>query len=150
MYGLSRSGMRIFAVQGRDQYLFEGIFIAGFTIGSALALMIAYFSTKVRFPLLRHAGVLVALSIWIILVIQIWDAYTDKTRWYQLQEVVPSIAWSFITATVKKSSYLPKRLIRLSEIWLFEFKDWKSFNTKFNQLIVDYVTRTLGISNAVK
>ena len=46
----------VFAGQGRDQYLVEGIFIALLTLGNGLALCLMLAATRIkRFPLFRHA-----------------------------------------------------------------------------------------------
>ena len=46
------------------------------------------------------------------------------------------------------SSGVFKRLIRLSEIFLFDFKDWKWFQGKAKALLYDYVLRKVGMSAA--
>lgn len=46
----------VFAGQGRDQYLVEGIFVALLTLGNGLALCLMLAATRIkRFPLFRHA-----------------------------------------------------------------------------------------------
>ena len=47
-----------------------------------------------------------------------------QTRWYNVRDTVPPAYWAFLSSSVKKSSGLAKRLVRLSEIFLFDFKDW--------------------------
>lgn len=42
---------------------------------------------------------------------------------------------------------LPKRLYRLSEIWLLEYKDWDVFQKKFKLLVVDYVMKFLSANS---
>lgn len=144
MYGYTRSGIMIFAGQGRDQYLIEGIIIALLTIGAAAAMSLAYFITKLPFPLVRHAGVLFFMSVFVLLSLQLFDHYVDKTRWYRVSDTIPPAIWSYFSSSVKKTSYLPKRMLRVSEIWLFEYKDWPTFQKKFKQLIIDYLIRVLG------
>jgi len=34
-------------------------------------------------------------------------------------------------------------MIRLSELWLFEFKTWDAFGKKFKVLVADYVQRVV-------
>ena len=150
LYGYGRNGITIFAGQGRDQYLVEGIIVAGLTIGTGLSLTLAYYFTKLPFPVLRHAGVLLCMSMSVVLGLQIFGAYVDKTRWYRLQDTLPSQVWAFLASSVKKTSYLPKRLLRVSEIWLFEFKDWTGFQKKVKQLLVDYILRVTGADKFVK
>jgi hypothetical protein len=132
---------------GRDQYLIEGIIVALLTIGSGTALSFAYYMTKLPFPVVRHVGVIFALTVVTVLLLQIWDAYVEKTKWYRIKETLPEGVWWFLTSSVKKTTSLPKRLIRLSEIWLFEYKDWNAFQKKFRQLIVDYIVRILGLES---
>lgn len=139
LYGMGRKGISIFATQGRDQYLLEGLIVAFMTLLSALAAYFMNISTKLRYPLLRHIVVILALAIWIVLGCYTFTTYRSKTGWYQLKDTLPPSLWSWMSASVKKSSTLPKRLWRLSEIWLFEAKDLSGFYKKFQALIVDYI-----------
>jgi hypothetical protein len=134
-------GVRIFAGAGREQYLLEGIIVAAWTVGCGVAGIMMYWSTKMPFAPLRHVMVIGSMSVFIVLAMQIWTAYVDKTRWYNLKDTMPEHLWSYFTSSVKKSSGLPKRLLRLSEIWLFDYKDWKGFKGKVQTLIVDYLKR---------
>ena len=53
----------VFAGQGRDQYLVEGIFVALLALGNGLALCLMVAATRIkRFPLFRHALVTTCLS----------------------------------------------------------------------------------------
>jgi hypothetical protein len=54
---------------------------------------------------------------------------------------------SRLTQSVKKNTMLPKRLYRLSEIWLLEYKDWDGFQKKFKLLVVDYVMKFLSANS---
>lgn len=71
---------------------------------------------------------------------------TNQHR-YNLKETLPELVWTYLTSSVKKSSLLPKRLMRLSEIWLNDFhytkQDWASFTKKFKTLIYDYILRNI-------
>ena len=148
-YGFDREGnIDIFSGQSREQYLLEGIVVAIFTIGIAVSLIMIYYSTKIQYAILRHIFVMIAMSAFVVLSIQVWNAYVDKTRWYSVKETLPAEIWGFLTATVKKKSYLPKRLLRISEIWLYDFKDWDSFLKKVKSLLWDYILRALSISES--
>jgi hypothetical protein len=48
-----------------------------------------------------------------------------------------------MTSPVKKSSTLLKRVVRLGQYWLYDYKDRKQFASKVKNLIVDYLRRTL-------
>ena len=124
MYGWEGGGrrggeqsIRIFAGQGREQYFVEGFIVAAWTVGCGLAGLMLYYSTKVPFALVRHVMAIAAMSAFIVLGLQIFEAYSEKTRWYQIKETIPPHYWSLLTSSVKKSSGLIKRLIRVSEIW---------------------------------
>eukprot|EP01038_Epipyxis_sp_PR26KG_P005135 gene5135-7151_t len=142
LLGHTRQGaLTIFATQGRDQFLLEGIIVAFWTIGCGIAISLLIYSTKLSYSLLRHAGVILSMVIFIILSLQIWDAYVDKTGWYHLKDTFPPEVWHWFSSTIKKSSSLPKRLFRISEIWLYETKDLIAFRKKFDLLIIDYLKR---------
>ena len=68
-----------------------------------------------------------------------------------MKETVPPELWAWVTGSVKKSTGLAKRLVRLSEFWLGpDCKDWGSFQKKFKLLIVDYLERlVLGTGSDV-
>ena len=137
--------------------------------------------------------VILSLSVFIVLGIQIWEAYVDKTRWYQMkvrfsqlylilrkrpstvinssrkfefsivkspsflsssffslffffyitQDTVPPGLWKYFSSSVKKSSGIIKRLIRVSEIWIYEYKDFDGFLRRANILVGDYLKRFL-------
>lgn len=136
-----RGEVGIFAPQGRDQYSVEGIIVALCTIGCGLSYFLLYWSTKVRFPLLRHVLVILSLTLFMVLSLQLWSAYTSKTLWYSLKDTFPADVWAFFASSVKKQSGLVKRLFRVSELWLVT-KDESAFYKKFDGLFVDYVKKT--------
>ncbi len=138
---MTRTGMVLFAPQGRDQFLIEGIVVALWTVGCALSYTLMLYATKLRFPVVRHVLVLLCMTLFLVFALQIWQAYVDKTGWYSLRDTFPVQVWAWLTASVKKTSGLPKRLLRVSEYWLYESKDWASFVKKFNSLVTDYVRK---------
>ena len=141
-FGIGRAGdLKIFSGQSRDQYLVEGVLVAMMTLGAAMAMVLLQYSTKIPFAIGRHVCVLFAMSVFIVLSFQIWGLYVDKTRWYSLKETLPEELWAWISSSVKKSSPIHKRLFRLSEIWLFDYKDWTGFEKKAKSLVYDYVLR---------
>mmetsp|Transcript_36085 Transcript_36085/g.36770 ORF Transcript_36085/g.36770 Transcript_36085/m.36770 type:complete len:405 (-) Transcript_36085:43-1257(-) len=141
LYGSSRTGVSIFSGQNRDQYIIEGIILALFTLSAGMALVAMNFATKIPIAIIRHVGVLISMSVFIIMLLQIWYAYTDKTRWYSLKDTLPPIVWSWMTSSVKKNSGLLKRFWRVCEFWLLEFKDWEGMQRKAKILIYDYIGR---------
>lgn len=68
-----------------------------------------------------------------------------QTRWYSIRDTVPPAYWTFLSSSVKKSSGIAKRLVRLSEIFLFDFKDWPGFQKTARMMIVDYILRQVGL-----
>jgi hypothetical protein len=147
-YGMTREGLVLFAPQGRDQFLIEGIVVALWTVGAALSYTFMLYATKLRFPVLRHVLVLLSMTVFIVLLLQIWHAYVDKTGWYNLKDTFPVELWAWISASVKKTSPLSKRLLRMSEYWLYEAKDWSAFQKKFNAIVVDYLKKQYGAASA--
>ena len=139
-----RSGKpQIFSAgQSREQYTLEGIIVALWTIGFGVSLYAMHYSTKIRFSIARHVGVILFLSTAITFLLQIWNAYLDKTKWYNLKETLPDVVWVYFSSTVKKSSGVFKRLLRLSEYMLFEYKDFNLLFKKFKLLVVDYIFRS--------
>ena len=129
------------------QYFIEGLIVAAWTVGCGFAGLLLVYSPKLPFWRLRHAAALLSLSVFVVLCLQIWDAYVEKTRWYTLKDTLPKELFAFLTSSVKKNSGLAKRLLRVSEIWLFDYKDWPAFLKSVNFYVTDYVVRSLfGIS----
>lgn len=109
--------------------------------GSSVLLKICGNIEFLFWAIIRHMCVLLSMTVFLVLTLQVWEAYVDKTRWYSLKETVPEQLWSFLTSAVKKSSGLPKRLVRLSEYYLFEYRDFAGFQKKAKQLVFDYLYR---------
>jgi hypothetical protein len=59
---------------------------------------------------------------------------------------LPQPVWSYISSSVKKNSGIFKRLLRVSEFWIFENKDWGMFQKKFKALVLDFLYRQLFVS----
>mmetsp|Transcript_25787 Transcript_25787/g.43026 ORF Transcript_25787/g.43026 Transcript_25787/m.43026 type:complete len:411 (+) Transcript_25787:66-1298(+) len=146
LYGMSRrtGAAEIFSMQGRDQYLAEGLVIVLMTVGSAIAAYVMKQSTKVRFPVVQHALVLLSMATWIVLLLYIFDLYRFKTAWYNVKDTFPPELSQWLFSSVKKTSSLAKRLYRVSEIWLLEAKDFTAFRKKFKALVWDYVVRVIS------
>lgn len=143
-FGYSRQGtLSIFAAQGREQFLLEGIIVAMWTIACALSCFFIVGASKLRFPLLRHVLILFGMSVFVVFALQLWGAYTTKTSWYSLRDTLPNQVWQFLRSSVKKDSGILKRLLRSSEVWLMEAKDFSAFQKKFDLLVVEYVKRLL-------
>lgn len=86
LFGMSRKGgVSIFATQGRDQYLLEGIIIAFMTLLGGLAAYCMNASTKLRFAVLRHAAVLLSMAVWVVIAYYTFETYRLKTGWYNLK-----------------------------------------------------------------
>jgi len=138
-----QGGISIFAGQGREQYTLEGIIIALWTIGCGLSLYLMHYFTTKRYSIVRHLGVILCMSSFIVLLSLLTTQYLEKTKWYQISEVVDktiyTAATNYMKQTVKPSSGLFKRLVRISEYVLKEYKDFDSFGKKFKVIIVDYI-----------
>ena len=67
------------------------------------------------------------------------------------QDTVPPELWRYLSSSVKKSSGLLKRLIRVSEIWMFEYKNFATFQSRAKILVMDYIKRSalkvVGVSS---
>ena len=154
-YGAGRGGeIEIFSDGNREQYLLEGLAVVMFVLFTAFAAVLVYYSTKIRFSPLKHCSVIAALSVLIVMLLQVWYTYVGKTVWYSLKDTLPEKLSSYLFSSVKKSSSLPKRLLRMSEIWLNDFNfagedDWDRLKKKFKTLITDYVLRSIGIASEV-
>jgi hypothetical protein len=100
--GGGEPGVKIFAGAGREQYMVEGFIVASWTVGCGLAGLILHYSTKAPLAPVRHALVLFSMAMFIVLGIQIFEAYVAKTRWYRMSDTLPPAYWAFMTSSVKK------------------------------------------------
>ena len=149
LYGRPYGGkpLEIFATQGQQQFVLEGVVVALLTICCGVALTIIAGAPK--WPIgsfLRHVMVIVGMTVFIVCGLELMDAYVFKTPWYTTKETLPKAVWIYIASGVKKTSSLPKRLLRLSEIWLYEFKDWASFGKKSQSLLGDWASQMFGLT----
>ena len=142
-YANDRYNPSIFATRGREQFLFEGIIVALWTIGCGFSLFITYFGTRIPFSPLRHVVVILGLAMFVVFSMELWNAYADKTPWYSIRETLPQEVWKWLSGGVRKDSTLLKRLVRLSEVYVREFKDLHSFRKKAKIILTDYVKKLL-------
>lgn len=139
--------IQIFSGGNRDQFLLEGVIVAFWTLAVACGCVGMMKSATLPSSAMRHVGVIVSLSIIIVFLTEICDLYGDKTEWYHVKDTYPSYAWSWLSVVsgpVKKQSRLWKRLLRVSELFLFDFRNWPSFKQRFQILLVDYLMRLWG------
>lgn len=134
----------LFASRGREQYLLEGIIVALWTLGCGLSLVLSFLSTKIPIPPVRHVLVILGFAMFVVFSLQIWNAYVDKTPWYSIKDTVPEEVWRWLSSSVKKSSGVLKRLLRVSEIYLWEFKDLQSLQKRAKPILFDYLKKYLS------
>lgn len=144
-FGYTAQGISLFVVQGRDQYMIEGIIVALWTLLCGLSAYCVYSSTKLPISIVRHLAVIAFMTLFVVFGQQLWQAYVAKTMWYKLQSTLPEDLWRYLSSSVKKSSGLMKRLLRVSEVWLFESKTLDDFQKKFQSIVVDYLKRRLSL-----
>lgn len=140
----------IFALQGREQNLLEGVIVASLTILFAVSMFSLHYSASIRFPVVRHLAVLFFLAMICTIGIELWKVYVLKTPWYSLKETLPLELWHLLTLGAKKSSGLMRRVWRASEIWLIEGNDWEGFRKKFKALLIDYIIKQLQGIEVIK
>lgn len=51
---------------------------------------------------------------------------------------------TFLFGNMKKGSGLARRLLRVTQLWLYEFKDWPSFSKTATNLVVNHAKRQLA------
>lgn len=140
--GWNRLGqLVVFAPQGRDQYLIEGLVVALWTILAGASLYLLLLTSKIRFFVLRHVLVILTFSAFLVAIVEIGQAYILKTPWYSIKETFPPALWFYLTSAVKKNSDIFKRLWRLSEYWLLEAKDLHMMQKKIQSLLIDFLIR---------
>lgn len=148
LYGTPKGGkgIAIFATQGQQQYLIEGLVVAALTVGCGLSLAMINVSSKLRvWAPLRHALVILGLTSFAVFAMEVAECYIYKTPWYSLKETVPKDLWGWFAAGLKKNSSLGKRLLRISEIWMYEYRDWGVFRKKVGSILGDWAQRTVGL-----
>jgi oligosaccharyltransferase complex subunit gamma len=144
-------GMTIFAGQGRDQYLLEGLIVALLTVGCGVAGVLMVGASKIRSPepVTRHIGVMLGMAVFVVCAIEIAGLYQMKTGWYQFKDTFPPELWTWLSGSIKRSSGLLKRLLRLSEVYLNEFQTYTGFKKKAKSILFDYVQRAVFGTSSV-
>jgi len=152
LYGTSKGGkgVAIFGKQGQQQYLIEGLVISALTVGCGLSMVMINWSSKLKlWGPLRHLLVILSLTAFTVCAMEIAEGYIYKTPWYSLRETVPKDLWGWFAGGLRTNSPLLKRLWRISEIWMYEFKDWNSFGSKVGPILGDWARRAVGLQQSV-
>jgi len=142
--------MEMISGESRGQYVYEGLLIGFSNIISGLSLVALYMTCKARpsrwmmLPRLLMSSFFLALFIYSLQFTYI--LYVTKTRWYATSRTLPEQAQQWLDASVKKSSGWAKRIIRMSQYFLFEFKSLKALQKKVDVLIFGYAYRFPGIA----
>ena len=154
LYGFARDGqIEFFSGESRDQYLLEGLIVAGYVLGTATGLILMHYSTRLPYAIVRTICVCISIGLFLSMGHNLWKSYIYKTSWYSLKDTLPAPVWHFMSSSVKKNSGLPKRFYRLIEIYLsddfdvFNGDDWRRLQKKFQTLIIDYIMRVMGFSS---
>ena len=79
----------------------------------------------------------------VVFSMELWSAYIDKTPWYSIRDTLPQQVWAWLSGGVRKDSNLVKRLFRLSEVYVKDFKDMESFQKKAKIILTDYLKKLL-------
>ena len=165
--------INIWGQGSRDQTVLEGIAVAFYTISCAIAMFLVYigsgfantwtnidinipYLTKgktIKLPIpgwlvniMRNLLVCAGLALFIVMGKHLCGAYLLKTQWYRISETLPPYIWQPLSSNVRKTSGLLKRLFRMSNVLLWEFKDWNSFQKKAKLLVVDYIYKSIGMT----
>jgi len=152
LYGTPKGGkgIAIFGTQGQQQYLIEGLVVAALTVGCGLSLVMINQSSKLKvWGPLRHMLVILSLTAFTVCAMEIAECYIYKTPWYNLKETVPKDLWGWFSSGLRKNSSLGKRLWRISEIWMYEFKDWSAFGNKVGVILGDWAQRAVGLQQSL-
>mmetsp|Transcript_3095 Transcript_3095/g.4730 ORF Transcript_3095/g.4730 Transcript_3095/m.4730 type:complete len:234 (+) Transcript_3095:228-929(+) len=139
--------LTIFTSMGREQWKYEGLVTAFFQFMFALLVYLMMSVTRRKMnPILSTLSVCLCLTGIMYCSREFMALYELKTPWYSLQEVVPKTALNLISrGNVKKRSGIAARLLRMSEIWLFEYTGKEAFVKKFKVIVIDFLLRSFGI-----
>ncbi|KAG5186911.1 hypothetical protein JKP88DRAFT_262492 [Tribonema minus] len=149
--GINSTGHKVvlFSTNARDQWWWEGIVVAflyllmaGATWGITSAVQ-----WRRAHPLLRNLAVCCCIAVLVHCIREFLALYILKSPWYnfssQVQMLPAPLAALLSTGTIRKSSGIGFRVVRLSAIWLNQYPGLKAFGRKVKVLLVDYVVRTV-------
>lgn len=91
-----------------------------------------------------HAGLNVSLAFGMYFLLQLFNFYSMKTRWYQLSETLDPQVSAFFFQPIKKTSGWGKRLWRVTQIFVREYKGWDSFAKTATAMFVNHAKRQLS------
>jgi hypothetical protein len=130
---------------GRDQTVLEGVAVALYTVGAGFSLWGLEKSSRIKNSYISRVVILLCLASSGVMLSKIWTCYTFKTTWYNLKGTMPSTVWNWIASPVKRTSGVWKRIFRLCEIFVLEYKSYENFAKKCKSILVDYLLRQLGL-----
>mmetsp|Transcript_3078 Transcript_3078/g.5391 ORF Transcript_3078/g.5391 Transcript_3078/m.5391 type:complete len:436 (+) Transcript_3078:22-1329(+) len=145
--GVNFDRLELVSGGGRDQYVYEGLLVGAAAVAAGLALA-AFAAVAVpprggakRWLVPRAVAAAVCLAVAIYSAQFLYTLYVKKTRWYSLGNTLPEGVKKWLGDSVKKGSGWAKRLLRLSEYFLFEYKDTAGLWKKTKVLVVGYALR---------
>lgn len=91
-----------------------------------------------------NTGLNASLAVFVYFLMHLFTFYSAKTRWYRLADTLDPQASAFFFQPLKKTSGWGKRLWRLTQIWVIEYKDWASFAKTGSAMFVNHAKRQLA------
>lgn len=91
-----------------------------------------------------RTGLNVSLAFGVYFLLQLFNFYSMKTRWYKLSETLDPQVAAFFFQPIKKTSGWAKRLWRVTQIFVSEYKDWGSFAKTGTAMFVNHFHRVLA------
>mmetsp|Transcript_17683 Transcript_17683/g.67264 ORF Transcript_17683/g.67264 Transcript_17683/m.67264 type:complete len:411 (-) Transcript_17683:87-1319(-) len=152
----SQPGPTVFSTGSRDQFVLEGLAVAGLSFAIAATVVAAVSvarnvsvdSSKVWIWTAFLGAVRVVLTTLLmallcVLLGKLFQLYTLKTRWYRIVDTLPPQMRQLFVAPgkLKKSAGLIRRLIKASYYGLFQAPTFSAVLKKFDAIVLSYLKR---------
>jgi len=139
------NNIELISGEGRGQYVYEGVMIGlanalgGLALVGSCNILSQRCSWWTIVPRMAISSFL--LAVFLFSMQFTYAIYTTKTQWYSAAKTLPDDFQFWLASSVKKTSGWAKRIIRISEYFLFEYKTVEALKTKFNVVIINYAVR---------
>ncbi|EWM24709.1 Oligosaccharyl transferase complex, subunit OST3/OST6 [Nannochloropsis gaditana] len=142
-FGITQQKVKLISTRDTsDMFVFEGLLMGFLQLAAGLAFVLTYFfASRRRQTLLQWIGINLSLAAALYFLHQIFGFYSEKARWYRIQHIVDPMMANFLFGNMKKGSGLFRRLVRLTQLWLYEFKDLVSFRRSAMSYLGKYIKR---------
>ncbi|GAB5033214.1 cbl-interacting serine threonine-protein kinase 9 [Nannochloropsis oceanica] len=145
-YGVYLQKVQLFMNRdSSDQFVAEGLVMGSIQLCAGLSFVGMYwFASQKRNGIAQWLGINLSLAAALYFLHRLFAFYATKTRWYDVNSTLDPNLSTFLFGNMKKGSGLFRRVLRVTQLWLYEYKDWGVFRRTASSLMAKYVKKMTG------